>query len=224
MSPVPEWLDVERWNRAQTDTVARWHASEPAVESTGDALLDLVLEQHLRNFRLWHLEDIARDREVTDAVIADVKRSIDAVNQERNDFIERIDAFLLEELTARGIAGNESAPLNSETPGSMIDRGSILALKIHHMREEAEREDAPADHRSRAADKVRVLEVQRSDLMDCLERLLADTVRGDRRFKVYYQMKMYNDPALNPRLYRSPGGKRETEPRPDAPTVERGEP
>jgi hypothetical protein len=203
-------VDVARIDRIQTDLVARWHAVDPAVEASGDALLDLVMEEHLRNFRLWHLEDVARDRDVTDSEIADVKRAIDAANQQRNDLIERIDARLLEMLAERSLGLDEKAPLNSETPGSIVDRASILALKIFHMSEEAERGDASDEHRSRAASKVEVLREQRADLIGCLEQLLADVVRGDRRFKVYYQMKMYNDPALNPRLYRSAGEKPES--------------
>jgi hypothetical protein len=215
-------IDVARWERRQTDLVSHWHARPPEVEPSGDPLLDLVAELHLRNFVLWHLEDVARDRTVSDRVIAETKRSIDAANQQRNDSIERIDERILEALASEGVAIADDAPLNSETPGSIVDRASILALKIYHMNEQAEREDAPAGHRAAAAEKARILETQRTDLIACLRQLLEDVTHGRRRFKVYYQMKMYNDPALNPRIYRSSEAEGGREVRPSAPSADRG--
>ena len=164
-----------------------------------DELAELVMRNHRANFDLWHEEDKARDPAASDGEIARVKRAIDGLNQRRNDLVEAIDGLLLR------WAGEQraDAPLHSETPGMMIDRMSILALKIFHTREQAEREDASASHRMRNIDRLRVLEEQRGDLAGCLAEVWTAVLRGDRRFKIYRQMKMYNDPELNPAIYRS---------------------
>ena len=185
----------------QTTLVKEWHQTEPTIST--DGFLKLVAEQHLRNFNLWHEEDIARDPDVSDKEMARVKRSIDVLNQQRNDLIERIDEALLDELAAKEISMPYSAPLNSETPGAMIDRCSIMALKIFHMKEQTERDDVDAAHRQKALDKVSTLIEQRNDLFSCLYDLVADIKKGKRRFKLYRQYKMYNDPTLNPRIYKS---------------------
>lgn len=185
----------------QAAAVAEWYragASVPAV-SEPDAFLALVLDQCAQNFQLWNQEDQARRTDVPDAVIAGVKRAIDGLNQRRNDLVEKLDEALLAGL---GSLMKEGAELNSETPGAMIDRLSILALKCHHMERESLRAEAGADHRARCAGKLAVLRQQREDLTGCLGDLLAAARAGTRRFKVYRQYKMYNDPGLNPELYR----------------------
>ncbi len=160
--------------------------------------------QHRANFDLWHIEDEARTPGASDAEIAHVKRRIDRTNQQRNDLIEELDRAIQDWLKARGLP-NPDAPLNSEPPGMMIDRLSILALKIYHTREEAERKDAPTGHAELNRDRLTILEEQRDDLAGCVDALWQETLGGKRRFKLYRQMKMYNDPALNPAIY---GGKR----------------
>lgn len=160
----------------------------------------LVACQHRANFDLWHIEDEARSPGATDAELAAVKRRIDKTNQLRNDLVEELDGALLKWLAKRGLP-NEAAPLNSEPPGLIIDRLSILSLKIHHTREEAERADAPEAHAERNRERLRILEEQRGDLAGCLDALWSETIKGTRRFKLYRQMKMYNDPALNPAIY-----------------------
>jgi hypothetical protein len=159
--------------------------------------MELALSQHRANFDLWHEEDKARDPHATNAEIAAVKHAIDRLNQQRNDLVEKIDESLLV------LAGeqNPGAPLHSETPGMMIDRLSILALKIYHTREEARRETATEVHRARNAARLTVLEEQRRDLAECLNDLWNEVIAGTRRFKLYRQMKMYNDPELNPMVY-----------------------
>ena len=188
-------LDALLIVQMQDENTAAWH--ETAIsQAEADGLLAIAMAQHRANFDLWHEEDKARDPGATDADIAGVKRAIDKLNQRRNDLVERMDAWLLDALEQ-----NERAPLHSETPGLMIDRLSILALKIFHTREEAHRVTATEAHRQRNAERLALLEEQRSDLAACLDSLWADVLDGKRRFKLYRQLKMYNDPELNPVLY-----------------------
>jgi hypothetical protein len=162
----------------------------------GDDLGALVLAQHYCNFTLWALEDEARRRDVGDSVIAGVKRSIDGWNQKRNDMMERIDEALLAALPAPDPAVAEQ---HSETVGQMIDRLSILSLKIWHMTAYASDGSAPA-LAVECAGKLVILKEQRRDLARCLDRLLAECTAGKRFFKLYRQFKAYNDPRLNPVL------------------------
>jgi hypothetical protein len=180
----------------------RWHVDTcDADPGLNDEWLSLVARQHRANFDLWHIEDEARAPGATDAELAAVKRRVDPTNQSRNDLAEQMDRVLLAWLEARGLP-NESAPLHSESPGLIIDRLSILALKIYHTREEAEREDAPTGHPERNQDRLAILTEQRGDLANCLDSLWRETLEGKRRFKIYRQLKMYNDPSLNPAVYR----------------------
>ena len=189
-------IEAETIAALQDEGTARWHMEGARVDADRE-FLGLALRNHRANFDLWHEEDKARDPEATDAHIAAVKRAIDGLNQQRNDLVERMDEMLLRDLSS----GRGDAPLHSETPGMIIDRMSILSLRIFHTREQAGRGDASEAHRLRSAERLRVLEEQRSDLAGCLDRLWTALVRGERRFKIYRQMKMYNDPELNPAIY-----------------------
>lgn len=180
----------------QTTLTARWHATEPAA--SGEGFSRLVEENHLRNFQLWHEEDIARRDDLGSERVHQAKRNIDRFNQERNNFAEEMDKAIVAALQPP----TSGCPKNSETPGMMIDRLSILALKEYHMHEETVRPDASAEHRAKCAEKLARIRVQRADLADCLDELLADVAARRRTFSVYFQFKMYNDPALNPQLYR----------------------
>jgi DNA-binding transcriptional MerR regulator len=162
--------------------------------------LSLVTRQHRANFDLWHIEDQARAPGATDAELAEVKRRVDCTNQLRNDLAEELDRALLASLESRGLP-NSQAPLNSESPGMMIDRLSILSLKIYHTREEADRPGAPPGHADRNRERLAILEQQRTDLAGCLDQLWQQALSGARRFKIYRQLKMYNDPSLNPAIY-----------------------
>ena len=187
----------------QLNEVAQWHvkAPEPDYVEASD-FPNLVSMQHYVNFELWHQEDMARDPDATDSKIAAVKRAIDVLNQRRNDMIEQMDQYLLDELQKKKINYTSETEMNSETPGSIIDRLSINALKIYHMDEEIQRLDVTDEHRKKCSGKLSVLQDQRNDLKKSLETLLADLSSGKKRLKVYQQMKMYNDENLNPVLYQ----------------------
>jgi hypothetical protein len=181
-----------------------WH-EEPGQDLDRDAgsdWLSAVASHHRANFDLWHIEDEARAPGATEAELASVKRRIDETNQRRNDLAEELDRTLLGWLEVQGLPNPEAA-LHSESPGLVIDRLSILALKIYHTREEAERGNAPAGHAERNRERLAVLEEQRADLAGCLDALWRETLAGRRRFKLYRQLKMYNDPTLNPAIYRT---------------------
>ena len=201
MTSQNSFLEVDSLLETQLSQVDEWHQTQYVPEK-GDQLLTLITEQHHTNFELWHEEDKARDPEASDSIIADVKRSIDRLNQRRNDKIEQIDEALLELLNQRKIKKLEDARLNSETPGSMIDRLSISALKIYHMEEEANRGDATSFHREKCKTKLQTLLTQREDLGIAIDQLLRDIAYGSKYMKVYKQMKMYNDKDTNPVLYK----------------------
>lgn len=192
-------LSAERIVELHDRLVEEWH-HDALASPESDPALALVALQHRANFELWHIEDEARRPGASDAELAEIKRRIDRTNQRRNDAVEELDRYLLSQLAARGLPNPES-PLHSETPGLMIDRLSILALKIYHTREETCREDAPAGHVERTCERLAILEEQRTDLTACFDNLWAEILAGKRRFKLYRQLKMYNDPALNPAIY-----------------------
>ena len=185
--------------RMQSATTKDWHQHpSPLTDSdVASGILGLATLQHHANFDLWHEEDAARSPDAPDSDIAHVKHEIDRLNQRRNDLVEQIDLALL----AQAGMQNEAAPLHSETPGLIVDRLSILALKIYHTAEEAHRASATEAHRARNLERLHILEQQRDDLAACLDLLWGQILRGERRFRLYRQMKMYNDPDLNPVLY-----------------------
>lgn len=197
-------VSVSAITQLQMDTVALWHNSP--IENNYSDLLQVVCEQHRFNFLLWHEEDIARSPDVTDTEIAKVKRNIDRYNQQRNDAIEKIDDYLISDLASQDIVASPHAKQNTETPGSTIDRLSILALRLFHMEEQIQRSDASSDHIRRCQDKLTILQAQHSDLSSSLQELLNDIYAGQKRLKVYRQFKMYNDPTLNPYLYQRKAG------------------
>ena len=174
-----------------------WAKASPAHHSAG--LWQEIELNHRYNCLLWDEEDLARRTQVSDAAIAANKRAIDGYNQKRNDAIERIDETLLEVFT--GVARKPGARLNSETAGSLVDRLSILGLKIHHMRLQTARTDVDQSHVDVCAARLARFLEQRRDLAGCLDRLLTESARGETWFRVYRQFKMYNDPRLNPAIY-----------------------
>jgi hypothetical protein len=187
-------LDALHIVRLQDQATLHGHDSATPAPATRDDFDTLVLRQHMANFDLWHREDEARDPLASDHTITVVKHDIDRLNQLRNDLAEQIDTVLL-----NASHPSPSAPLHSESPGLIIDRLSILALKIFHTEEQLHR--STPEHRDRNHARFLVLNEQRDDLAQCLDALWSDVLAGRRRFKLYRQLKMYNDPSLNPVLY-----------------------
>ena len=181
--------------KLHTELIEAWcRGQEPLVTNELDRL---IAAQHHRNYMLWRLEDIARTPGLSDADLAKTKRAIDVENQLRNDAVEWIDEWLLIKAGRQVIY----ATLHSESPGLMIDRLSILSLKVFHTGLEVARAEAPPGHVARAQARLEVLRTQREDLSACLVEFWEAVMNGARRFKVYRQLKSYNDPDLNPAIY-----------------------
>jgi hypothetical protein len=189
-------LLAEEAVRLHAEWTSRWHENSTLPQT--DLPWVAVEQNHRMNFDLWHEEDIARRDDLGFERMRDAKRTIDRCNQARNNAVEQIDLWLLSQLPP----ANPGSPLHSETPGMIIDRLSILSLKLYHMRVEAARESAAGEHRRKCAARCAILEAQAHDLKNCLENLLLELQKGTRCFKLYRQLKMYNDASLNPQLYQ----------------------
>ncbi|MEI8266927.1 MAG: DUF4254 domain-containing protein [Betaproteobacteria bacterium] len=197
-----------QWPPAQQDTLPGPAPDAPVAPAEG--LWHWIRTNHRFNTLLWREEDLARRTQVADAEIAANKRAIDRYNQARNDATERVDETLLVQLRLvnQASAGTDTpvstpapgARLNSETAGSMVDRLSIMALKIHAMQAQTQRTDADAAHLASSRGKLAQLQQQRQDLAACLDALITDAQAGRAYFKVYRQFKMYNDARFNPVL------------------------
>ncbi len=191
-------LSAQSIARFHDDMLAQpdWPTTQTRMD---DALWQSISENHRFNTLLWAEEDRARRTDVPAIAIAACKQLIDRHNQQRNDAVEAIDEAILQSLAH--ITRPADARLHSETAGAMIDRLSILALKVFHMRVQAHRQEAGHEHVSTCQAKLQRLTTQRGDLARCLDTLLHDCEAGLAYFKVYRQYKMYNDPTLNPCLY-----------------------
>lgn len=163
-----------------------------------NGFLGLVEENHAFNYQLWHAEDRARRDDMGHEYVYLAKREIDHYNQQRNNRMEAMDQWLHQALQPPAI---DQCPVHSETPGMMIDRLSILALKAYHMNLQVQREEVDETHRQACQHKWQTILMQQNQLVTCLQLLLDETRAGERTFRVYHQFKMYNDPALNPQLY-----------------------
>ena len=179
----------------------RWDDVDHPMENPFEAgsLDALLYHKNWIDTVQWHLEDIIRNPEIDPVEALAIKRRIDKSNQDRTDMVEYVDSYMLEKYKDVKVA--EDARLNTETPAWAIDRLSILALKIYHMRVETLREDVSAEHRAACQKKLDVLLTQQVDLSRAIEELIEDIEAGRKYMKTYKQMKMYNDPALNPVLY-----------------------
>lgn len=195
----------------QLRSVTDWHFGEPVYDDEGDPADDLAGEsgfrelvgrQHWTNFKLWHVEDRARRKDVDTTVIADCKYAIDGLNQKRNDLIERVDECLIGILMPL-LPQDAADRYNTETIGSALDRLSIQSLKIYHMKEQCRREDVDQGHIDVCSAKVSTLQQQHDDLARAVMELVDEYAAGTKKPKVYFQFKMYNDPSLNPELYKN---------------------
>ena len=190
----------EIFNRAIGD-YHRWDDVDHPIENPYEpgSLEHLLYHKNWIDTVQWHLEDIIRDPQIDPVAALAIKRRIDKSNQDRTDMVEYIDSYLLDKY--RDVEPRPDARLNTETPAWAIDRLSILALKIYHMAREAERTDVGEAHRAACRKKLDVLLAQQVDLSGAIEELIGDIEAGRTYMKTYKQMKMYNDPALNPVLY-----------------------
>ncbi|WP_367899023.1 DUF4254 domain-containing protein [Leptospira sp. WS58.C1] len=183
------------------NSVSDWHKEEShsANPFPPSSLEFLFYQKNQIDTIQWHVEDEIRRPDLPDKDLVQFKRRIDALNQERTDLVEQID----DQISAmfKSVEKKPNARMNSETPAWLIDRMSILELKIYHMKEQTERKDVSPEHIQTCQNKLNVLLEQRADLSKCLDELLDDLAKGDKFYKVYRQMKMYNDKNLNPSLY-----------------------
>lgn len=188
------------FNRAIGD-YHRWDDVDHPIENPYEpgSLEHLLYHKNWIDTVQWHLEDIIRDPQIDPVAALAIKRRIDKSNQDRTDMVEYIDSYLLDKY--KDVEPRPDARLNTETPAWAIDRLSILALKIYHMACEAERTDVGDAHRAASRKKLDVLLAQQVDLSGAIEELIGDIEAGRKYMKTYKQMKMYNDPALNPVLY-----------------------
>lgn len=191
-------------NKVFEESILRYHETDhvdaPLVNPhPSDKLEHLLYAKNWIDTVQWHLEDIIRNPAIDPVEALAIKRRIDASNQERTDMVEYIDSFFLDKFSQ--VIPQQDASINTESPAWAIDRLSILALKIYHMQEESEREDASEEHRAKCAAKLEILLEQQKDLSQAIDELLMEISAGRKYMKVYKQMKMYNDPSLNPVLY-----------------------
>ena len=179
----------------------RWDDVDHPIENPFEAgtIDHLLYHKNWIDTVQWHLEDIIRDPAIDPVEALRIKRRIDKSNQDRTDMVEYVDSYLLDKY--KDIRPAADARLNTETPAWAIDRLSILALKIYHMARETERTDVDGAHREACRRKLEVLLTQQTDLSRAIEELIEDIEAGRKYMKTYKQMKMYNDPSLNPVLY-----------------------
>lgn len=184
--------------------IADYHISDNVDTTIANPYETMTIEHllYLKNWIdtvQWHLEDIIRDPQIEPIKALEIKRRIDKSNQERTDLVELIDSYFLDQY--KEVQPKPEAKVNTESPAWAIDRLSILALKIYHMQQEVIRDDVDEQHKINCNDKLNILLLQRKDLSLAIDELLEDIELGNKYMKVYKQMKMYNDPSLNPILY-----------------------
>jgi hypothetical protein len=197
-------IQVESFNELFDNVVSAYHIHNDIFFSIDNpyktgSLEYLLFEKCLIDTRQWHMEDEVRNPAITASKGMEWKRLIDKSNQQRTDIVERIDDYFFQQFNSK--IPSQSGKMNTESPAWAIDRLSILAIKIYHMREETKRTDADKIHIARCIQKLELLLQQRTDLTQAIDELLDDYRTGKKYMKVYRQVKMYNDPSLNPVLY-----------------------
>ncbi|MFI4919089.1 MAG: DUF4254 domain-containing protein [Legionellales bacterium] len=192
---MPHTINSSTITELHHDCILAWKATGIAYQQQG--VYQLVEENHAFNYQLWHAEDKARRNDMGYEFVCHAKREIDHFNQQRNNRMEALDEWIFNALQP---APADACPVNSESPGMMIDRLSILSLKSYHMALQTERRDVDQAHRNQCQSKVGVIQQQLQQLQACLKQLLEEVVTNTRTFRVYHQFKMYNDPTLNPEL------------------------
>ena len=195
----------DKANKIFKEVIERYHVINTVgqefqnpYDEKNDLLEHLLFRKCWIDTVQWHYEDIIRDPQIDPVAALKLKRQIDASNQERTDMVEYIDGYFLQKF--KDVAPKPDAKINSESPAWAIDRLSILALKIYHMEEEANRANASEEHKTKCRAKLEILLEQRRDLSTAIDQLLQDIEDGSKYMKVYKQMKMYNDDELNPVL------------------------
>jgi hypothetical protein len=179
-------IDVQQIIDLHRELTVLWHQQHVAEScDLGDGLLELICRQHSVNFLLSQAENFARDPHATDAVVARLKRAIIRDQDERRACIDRIDQWIADDLEQSGVQPNDDAPLNTETPGSAIDRLSTLSLQIHHLQEEARQTDVPREHSRATRKRLTICREQFNDLSETLAQLLDDLSAGRKRHKAY---------------------------------------
>ena len=197
-------MSAQQYNKLFDEVIKKYHVIDNVDQPfenpyNKDSFEHLLYRKNWIDTVQWHYEDIIRLPDINPNEAIVLKRKIDASNQDRTDMVEYIDSYFLNKF--KDVSVKKGAKLNSETPAWAIDRLSILALKIYHMKEEANRESASDDHRAKCQAKLNVLLEQRVDLSTAIDDLLADYASGEKVMKVYKQIKMYNDEDTNPMLY-----------------------
>ena len=194
-------LCIQVFHQCVKDYHVHNHVDHPIQNPYASGSFEYLL--YLKNYIdtvQWHLEDIVRDPNIDPLEGIALKRRIDKSNQERTDLVEKIDDYFLHQF--KEVNTQTNATVNTESPAWAIDRLSILELKIWHMKEEVNRKEATEEHRTKCNNKLSVLLEQQIDLSTSIDELLNDIESGKKKMKVYRQMKMYNDPSLNPVLYQ----------------------
>jgi len=197
MTKLP--LNITEWFGALPRLIADLY--DDKFRGSSSEPLDKALEDLLQvNYTIWRYEDDVRRTDVPDKEIAGLKRNIDITNQKRNDLIDIVDAILKQDIEKKIKASDKTAPLNSETPGSIFDRLTVVALRARNLKKEIERKDASEAHIEKCSGMLKQVEERSRDLLKSLEELLGDYYSGRKQLKSYKQHKLYNDPELNPSL------------------------
>jgi hypothetical protein len=190
---------MEKWFKSINNLVEELYSG--SFKNTGSTAIEkTILDLLVANFTLWGHEDEARRKDMPDKYIADLKRKIDKENQKRNDIIDALDALIREDVEKKLGSIDLTLPMNSENPGSLYDRLTILALRAYNLKKEINRKDIDIAHIERCSKMLEQVLEKSEDLLKCLKELMDDIYSGRKKIKSYKQHKLYNDPALNPSL------------------------